>query len=275
MKIKNTLLNFNNKIFIAFFAMIFIIFIDSSINLIKNYSSIQNKLVNLGSKSEKKNNYEQNKLDIYWAERLIQGGYILHFRHAERDKWIDVQAYDALESHVHQNGNNGTRYAENEYFKDAVCLNSRGKIQARAIGEHLKNVKLPIGFVISSPICRSRQTAEIAFGGYDELNLQLVHKGPYNENRLDHIKKLKKLYLNLPIEKNKNTIVSGHNGTVHMKMFDNNLYKTNVRNPENLKLEEGGFFIISQKKIDNNKKELILEHQFHNFKFFSKIFYKR
>ena len=25
---------------------------------------------------------------------------ILHFRHAERDKWIDVQKYDALESHV-------------------------------------------------------------------------------------------------------------------------------------------------------------------------------
>ena len=39
------------------------------------------------------------------------GGYILHFRHAERDKWIDVQMYDALESDVHNNGNNKTRFA--------------------------------------------------------------------------------------------------------------------------------------------------------------------
>ena len=68
--------------------------------------------------------YDQiNESDLYWAKEIISGGYILHFRHAERDKWIDVQMYDALESDVHQNGDDESRYAENDYFEEAVCLN--------------------------------------------------------------------------------------------------------------------------------------------------------
>ena len=46
--------------------------------------------------------------DIEWAERIMEGGYILHFRHAERQKWIDVEMYDALESDVHDNGFNNS-----------------------------------------------------------------------------------------------------------------------------------------------------------------------
>ena len=78
--------------------------------------------------------------DLFWANEIINGGYILHFRHAERDKWIDVQMYDALESDLHNNGKDESRYAEKDYFTKAVCLNERGKIQAKAIGEHIKNI---------------------------------------------------------------------------------------------------------------------------------------
>ena len=78
------------------------------------------------------NRYETRKSnDLYWAKEIMNGGYILHFRHAERDKWIDVKMYDALESHLHSNGDNESRYAENDYFSEAVCLNNRGKIQAK------------------------------------------------------------------------------------------------------------------------------------------------
>ena len=80
----------------------------------------------------------------------------MHFRHAERDKWIDVQMYDALESDVHQNGDDESMYAENDYFAEAVWLNKRGKIQARSIGEHLNNIGLPIGDIVASVSCRSR-----------------------------------------------------------------------------------------------------------------------
>ena len=264
--------------------LIFIIFIllvnfFSSLVLIydkrKKISNFLSSII-INKKDSSSTNYnDPNKQSHFvWANKILQGGYILHFRHAERDKWIDVQKYDALESHVHKNGPNNSRYAENDYFSNAVCLNSRGKIQARAMGEHIKKIKLPIGYVISSPICRSRQTADLAFGGYDKLNTNLVHTGPYNENRLEHAKDLSKLYRNLPIEKGKNTIVSGHNSTVHEDMFDNDISKIKLKEENSLQLEEGGFFVISRDGIGPNSK-LILEHQFHNFRFFTQNFYNR
>ena len=225
------------------------------------------KIVNKKLDINKKYAEKIVELDKKWSEKLLKGGYILHFRHAERDKWIDVQMYDALESDVHDKGTNKSRMAENDYFGDAVCLNERGLIQAKAMGELLEWINLPIGFVISSPSCRARQTADLAFDGYDQLNRILVHDGPYLEKKHDRINKLKDFYLKLPIEKNKNTIVSSHNSVIKKAIFDEvNLSKFEKRFP----LEEGGFYIISN---DNNR--LVLEHKFHNFKNFTKNFFPR
>ena len=193
----------------------------------------------------------------------MEGGYILHFRHAERDKWIDVVNYDSLDSHVHNKGENQTRYPENDYFSSAVCLNERGKVQAKVMAEHLDHINFPIGYVISSTSCRARQTAKLAFGNYDSLHRILVHSGPYNEEKLLRINNLKVFYLNLPFEKNKNTIVSAHNGVIVCEMFEN-------CKDEKLGLEEGGFFVIS-----NKDDKLYLEYEFHNYNNFNKVFYKR
>ena len=216
--------------------------------------------------SLKKPKIKSSVIHSEFANSLLEGGYILHFRHAERDKWIDVQVYDALETDVHDNGINSTRYAEKDYFKNAVCLNTRGEIQARAMGESIQNIGLPIGFVISSPSCRSRQTAEAVFGGYDKLDRTLVHRGPYNETLENHVGSLKKLYLDLPVEKGFNTIISGHNSTVHQSMFDS--IAPHIELP--LELEEGGFYVI--KKVND---KLILEHEFHRFLNFSSVFHPR
>jgi len=216
------------------------------------------------SKTSTTEGYEVTESELYWANEIMNGGYILHFRHAERDKWIDVQMYDVLESDVHQNGDDESRYAENDYFEEAVCLNERGKIQARAIGENLKNIGLPIGEVVSSVSCRSRQTSELAFGGYDSLHRILVHPGPYNENTKSRVDKLKQFYLELPIQSDKNTIVSSHNSVILCDMFvnDNCLSKPS--------LEEGGFYVLSQ-----TENGLIFEYEFHNFNNFNRVFYER
>ena len=149
MSLKNNLINILK---ILFFSATGVITFSSLINIYNNKSLIK-KIV-----KQDIGNYTKlagTKKDQVWAKKVIKGGYILHFRHAERDKWIDVQMYDALESDVHKNGLNKTRFAEKDYFKDAVCLNKRGLIQAKAIGEHLKQINFPIGFVASSPSCRS------------------------------------------------------------------------------------------------------------------------
>ena len=134
------------------FLLLLIVSFSSVLNIYEKRNKI---FLFLNDKFNESSSYYLDKSDIYWAKEILNGGYILHFRHAERDKWIDVQMYDALESDLHKNGLDESRYAENEYFNKAVCLNDRGKIQAKAIGESIKYIGLPIGIVYSSVSCRA------------------------------------------------------------------------------------------------------------------------
>ena len=260
MKLKNHI----QKLILAFLIIsFFIVTFSAVINIYEKREKIS-RFINIKLKNGDIYNNDDSINDNFWANEILKGGYILHFRHAERDKWIDVQMYDALESDIHDNGKNESRYAENDYFENAVCLNTRGKIQAKAIGENIKIIGLPIGKVYSSVSCRSRQTAELAFNGYNSLHRILVHKGPYNENKKDRLIKLKKFYSEIEILSGTNTIVSSHNSVIDCKMFIND------KCPNNPSLEEGGFYIIRQ-----SDKGLIFEHEFHYYNSFNKIFYKR
>ena len=155
-KIKNHLIKYILITFIL--AALGIVTVSSSFYIYEKRGEI---LYKLGLTDE----YSSHPADDYWAREILNGGYILHFRHAERDKWIDVQMYDVLESDLHTNGIDDSRYAENDYFSQAVCLNERGKIQAKAMGEHIQHIGLPISTVVTSVSCRGRQTADLAFGG--------------------------------------------------------------------------------------------------------------
>ena len=260
MKLKNHI----QKLILAFLIISFFIVTFSAVIKIYEKREKISRFINIKLKNGDIYNNDDSINDNFWANEILKGGYILHFRHAERDKWIDVQMYDALESDIHDNGKNESRYAENDYFENAVCLNTRGKIQAKAIGENIKIIGLPIGKVYSSVSCRSRQTAELAFNGYNSLHRILVHKGPYNENKKDRLIKLKKFYSEIEILSGTNTIVSSHNSVIDCKMFIND------KCPNNPSLEEGGFYIIRQ-----SDKGLIFEHEFHYYNSFNKIFYKR
>ena len=262
---------FNNLEKFFFYIALCIITASSLVSLYDKRHKIISKSSSFVNKyaDDKSADNKSNEDDLLWAKRIINGGYILHFRHAERDKWLDVVNYDSLDSHVHDKGEDETRYPENDYFKKAVCLSDRGKVQAKVMAEHIAHIKLPIGYVISSTSCRARQTANIVFGGFDVMKTILVHKGPYAEDEKERIKKLKKLYLSLPILNGKNTIVSTHNRVVHKGMFINRTAKFENSLKE-LSLEEGGFFVISK-----NKDKLKLEHKFHYFSYFSKHFYTR
>ena len=251
---------------LLFGSVVLVVTLSSLTYLVKQRASFKEK-INLLLQGKKDINYdygsneEKNKL---WSKKILSGGYVLFFRHAERDKWIDVQMYDALESELQEKNSNSFRFAENEYFEGAVCLNKRGKIQARAMGEVIKYSKLPIGYIASSPSCRARQTANLVFGGYDELEKTLVHKGPYKEVG-DRSGFLEKYIVNLPKSNGKNTIISAHNGVIGHHLFPEK------EQGKRKYLEEGGFYVLSI----NNKNELILEHEFHNFLDFSRQFYIR
>ena len=126
-KIKQTQKFYAALIILAFF----LIFLSSIINLYEKRHKIVNFIkFKTTPKELKKKSWPQRELAL---DIINNGGYILLFRHAEREKWIDVQKYDSIETLE------GLK-AEYEYFSKAVCLSDRGLVQARAMGQLIKKI---------------------------------------------------------------------------------------------------------------------------------------
>ena len=267
-------MKFRNLIKIILSLLIAISGVTSLFYLIVNKLEVEELFLKVNKKLFDKKTSKNNGNDEFWAREILNGGYILFFRHAERDKWTHVLMFDGIETGFYNNGKdlNGTRFGENDYFKDIVCLNKRGKIQAKGMSEIIELSKLPVGNIISSPSCRARQTAELVFGGYDKLEKNLVHKGPFLENENERKVFIKDYLKNLSIKEETNTIITAHNYVISEHTFNNKDGGTNNNKDERtkLKLEEGGFYVISNK---NN--ELELKHSFKRFSEFSKTFYPR
>jgi len=84
-----------------------------------------------------------------WPQ-LRQGGLVILLRHAEADN--DHQSSDPNEFAL------GCAGQPN--------LNVKGVAQARQLRQAMRKQKIPIGSVLASPLCRTRDTARIAFGAY-------------------------------------------------------------------------------------------------------------
>ena len=160
------------------------------------------------------------------------------------------------------------RRGENEYFANFVCLNERGKIQAKIINEFIIKHGMKVGNVISSPSCRARQTAKIGFNKLDAENKLLVYKGVFTQDYKKWQENLRKLLLNIPIQNEKNTVITAHGSTIFKNLFDNKKELEGIDIPR--KVNEGGFYVISR-----NNGQLIFEHQFTKFTDFSTFIHNR
>jgi phosphohistidine phosphatase SixA len=82
---------------------------------------------------------------------LRAGGYVIYFRHADTD-------------HSRQD-------QRPMYFDDCSTqrvLSEKGRQNARAIGEAIRALRVPIGPVLASPLCRTVETATLAFGSAEK-----------------------------------------------------------------------------------------------------------
>ena len=221
---------FNLKFFIIVISLVFLTVttIASTLYLYEKRHKIFKKI-----KGDTKYSIDQRKYKL--SQSIISGGYVLLFRHAEREKWIDVQMYDSIEL-------NKNLLAEKTYFKDAVCLSKRGDIQARMMGEIIKDLKVPIHKVITSPSCRARQTANLAFNGYDEIKNIFLHGGPFNQNNEEFGKQVHDTILKYIPPKNSNIIISAHNSVIESVPF------AKIENQTKMGLEESGFYVIKRQK---------------------------
>jgi virginiamycin B lyase len=80
------------------------------------------------------------------AERLRRGGYVLAFRHAATDFSMTDSTRDLRDCSRQRN------------------LTAEGRRQARSIGREFRRLGVPVGRVLASPFCRTRETASLAFG---------------------------------------------------------------------------------------------------------------
>jgi phosphohistidine phosphatase SixA len=80
------------------------------------------------------------------ADRLRRGGYVLAFRHASTDFSMTDSTRDLRDCSGQRN------------------LTPEGRREARSIGREFRRLGIPVGRVLASPFCRTRETATLAFG---------------------------------------------------------------------------------------------------------------
>jgi phosphohistidine phosphatase SixA len=79
-------------------------------------------------------------------EELRKGGLVIYFRHAATER--DGFAYTASDAEQRCRRN----------------LSAAGRAEAAQIGRAIKALGIPVGEVLASPFCRTRDTAQLAFG---------------------------------------------------------------------------------------------------------------
>ena len=190
--------------------------------------------------------------NTYWANEILKGGYILYFRHAEREKWSTVTAFDAIEV---KSGING----RSESWRDAVCLTRKGIEEAKLLGLVFEEVNLKISRVISSKSCRAKETALYAFGKIDETWLSILHSTAIPDHQKNFMAiDLKKRLKSLEIVSGENIVVAGHGNTLNT--YQSTLFDTIEISDDDFVLEELGFIVLELKND-----QIFVRHAFKNF----------
>jgi phosphohistidine phosphatase SixA len=127
--------------------------------------------------------------------RLRAGGFVLYLRHTSTD--------------FSQNDARMTSYLDCSAQRN---LTGKGREEARALGEHIKRLKIPIGEVLASPFCRTMETARLAFGKASATNE--VRGGPTRTDDPTRYAALRKL-LSQKVAKGENLVISSHGNPFH------------------------------------------------------------
>jgi len=132
--------------------------------------------------------------------QLQQGGYVIYIRHASTD-WSqkDVEPYQLNDCSKQRN------------------LDAQGREESVKIGEAFRALDIPVARVLSSPFCRTRDTAELAFGDYEiENDLQHVPvaDSPTKEETIFRLwKRMDELLAQVPPE-GENVVLVSHSGNL-------------------------------------------------------------
>ncbi len=105
---------------------------------------------------------------------LQGGGFIFHIRHAEREgSPDDIILMDLFE------------LSTNEVLSLATCLSDVGRHQAALTGWIFEYLGIPSNVIVSTPLCRAKQHAEIAFGRIDAIDARHLYAELIAESETD------------------------------------------------------------------------------------------
>jgi broad specificity phosphatase PhoE len=191
--------------------------------------------------------------DRKWAQKLVGGGYILYIRHAQREKWNDVTAFDAVEILT------GAK-AEETSYKRAVCLTQQGVEESRAMGEVFRLANIRVGAIVTSSSCRARQTAMHAFGRIDRVSTAFLHRTAImKEQHKAFAVEARRIVESLEPAPGANAVVVAHSGTMR---FDGELLvDVNETGGKLDQRDETGFVVLEK---TNGK--IIARHKFWSIK---------
>lgn len=95
-------------------------------------------------------------LDRELVEKLQQGGYTLFLRHGARVHGNASARLFDMSAHV-------DGMAPSDQALEGFCLSRVGKESSRLLGQFMQKMEVPVGEVYASPLCRSLQSATLAF----------------------------------------------------------------------------------------------------------------
>ena len=89
-------------------------------------------------------------------------------------------------------------------------LTEAGRAESAAVGQSLRQAKIPIGEVQTSPMCRTKQSAIAAFGKNPEINQGLMYTSNLtSQEKVPKIKTLRRL-LSTPVAAGTNLVLVAH-----------------------------------------------------------------
>ena len=128
------------------------------------------------------------------VRELRQGGFVLYMRHGITDN----SRADRLPS-VDLNDCSTQRQ-----------LSDEGRDLMKRVGQSMRKARIPVGNVLVSPMCRTRESAQLAFGDrFDTVDALMYSSTMTSEEKKPRIEALKQL-LRVPPAKGTNTVLVAH-----------------------------------------------------------------
>lgn len=132
---------------------------------------------------------------------LRAGGYVLYLRHTATDtsKPDAVPRVDLKDCATQRN------------------LSNEGRRQAAEIGRHIRSGGIPVGEVVYSPFCRTRETAQLAFDGTSARlreEVQLAYPSNMTSEEKKPVLKATRQLLSTPVPAGTNRVLVGHTQNV-------------------------------------------------------------